>query len=811
MKISLAIVPVAVVLMLTGLLPAAALGDTARLDVYPPDVQLDNARDRQRFIVVATRADGVTQDVTAKAKAVVADARLAKLEGTTLVPLADGQTRLEVEFAGQKVSVPVTVRSASASGPLSFKLDVMPVFMRSGCNSGSCHGSARGKDGFRLSLFGFDPDGDYYRLTRELGFRRINLALPEESLLLEKATGAVPHTGGKRFDAQSPYYATLLGWLRNGAPSDPGPPPEVRSLELFPRQVVLEGEQSQQMIVRAKYSDGSDRDVTDLALFLSNNDNSAPIGPTGLVKSAKRGEAFVLARFATKTVGSQVLVLPAGLDYVPSQEPPANYIDELVGAKLRKLRILPSGLSSDAVFLRRVTLDITGRLPTEDEYRAFLDDKDPARRSKLVDRLLERKEFAEIWAMKWAELLMIKSTGQVSRKAAFLYANWLTERISRGEPLDQMVRELLSARGGTFDNPAANFYQVETDTLKTSENVAQVFLGLRIQCSQCHNHPFDRWTMNDYYSFAAFFAQIGRKQAEDSRETIVFNRGDGAVTHPVSGRVMEPQFLGGPPADCKGRDRREVLAEWLTAPDNPYFAPSIANRIWAHFFGIGICEPVDDVRVSNPPSNPELMQALGKKLVEYQYDFRKLVRDICNSRAYQRTTQPNATNADDQRNFAHGRVRRIQAEMLLDCISQATQTKDKFRGLPLGARAVQIADGETSNYFLATFGRSRRESVCTCDVKTDPTLSQALHLLNGDTVAEKIRAGGAVKQLLDAGRSPEDVIRTLYVRCLSREPEPEELQKLVKLAENDKNDKKQQALEDVFWALLNSQEFLFNH
>ncbi len=254
-----------------------------------------------------------------------------------------------------------------------------------------------------------------------------------------------------------------------------------------------------------------------------------------------------------------------------------------------------------------------------------------------------------------------------------------------------------------------------------------------------------------------------------------------------------------------------MLAEWLTAPDNPYFAPSIANRIWAHFFGIGICEPVDDVRVSNPPSNPELMQALGKKLVEYQYDFRKLVRDICNSRAYQRTTQPNATNADDQRNFAHGRVRRIQAEMLLDCISQATQTKDKFRGLPLGARAVQIADGETSNYFLATFGRSRRESVCTCDVKTDPTLSQALHLLNGDTVAEKIRAGGAVKQLLDAGRSPEDVIRTLYVRCLSREPEPEELQKLVKLAENDKNDKKQQALEDVFWALLNSQEFLFNH
>jgi hypothetical protein len=800
----------AVVLMLTGCLSAvaAAPGEGTRLDVYPPDVQLDNARSRQRFIVVAMRPDGVTQDVTAKAKAVLADAKLAKLEGTTLVPLADGQTRLEVEFAGRKVVVPVTVRQASASPPVSFKLDVMPVFMRAGCNTGSCHGSARGKDGFRLSLFGFDPDGDYYRLTREVGFRRLNLALPEESLLLEKASGVVPHSGGKRFDAQSPYHAVLLEWLRHGAPADPTPPPEVRSLELFPRQVVLEGEQTQQMIVRANYSDGSRRDVTDLAMFLSNNDNSAPVGPTGLVKSAKRGEAFVLARFATKTVGSQVLVLPAGLDYAPPQEPPANYIDELAGAKLHKLRILPSGTSSDAVFLRRVTLDITGRLPTEDEYHAFLDDKDPARRSKLVDRLLERKEFAEIWAMKWAELLMIKSTNQVSYKSAFLYANWLTERISKGEPLDQMVRELLSARGGTFDNPATNFYQVETDTLKTSENVAQVFLGLRIQCAQCHNHPFDRWTMNDYYSFAAFFAQIGRKQGEDYRETVVFNRGDGSVTHPVSGRLMEPQFLGGPPADCKGRDRREVLAEWLTAPDNPYFAPSVANRVWAHFFGIGICEPVDDVRVSNPPSNPELMEALGRKLVEYKYDFRKLVRDICASRTYQRTTQPNATNADDQRNFAHGRVRRIQAEMLLDCISQVTDTKDKFRGLPLGARAVQIADGETSNYFLTTFGRSPRESVCTCDVKTDPTLSQALHLLNGDTVGEKIRSGGAVKKLLDAGKSPADVIRTLYVRCLSREPEPEELQRVAKLVEIDK---KQQALEDVFWALLNSREFLFNH
>jgi hypothetical protein len=784
----------------------------ARLDLYPPDIQLRTASARQQIVVVATRGDGVTEDVTAKAKITVADGRIARVENATIYPTADGRTTLQAQYDGQAASTSLAVQDMAIVPQVSFRRDVMPVFMRAGCNTGGCHGSARGKDGFRLSLFGFDPEGDYFRLTRELGYRRVNLALPEESLVLQKALGAVPHSGGKRFEPSSEYAKALTIWLQAGAPNDPPTVPTVESVEIFPHEMLLEGAGSKQkMIARASYSDGSQRDVTTLALFYSNNDNSAPVSPDGVVTAANRGEAFILARFNTKTVGSQAIVLPAGLKYSPPAIAPANYIDELVNAKLQKLRMEPSGLCSDETYLRRATIDITGMLPSEDEYRAFLDDKSPGKRAALVDRLLQRKAFAEIWAMKWAELLMVRSGGerQVSYKSIYLYSSWLTEQIAANVPLDEIVRQLLAARGGTFSSPPTNFYQIERDTLKTAENVSQVFMGVRVQCAQCHNHPFDRWTMDDYYSFAAFFSQIGRKEGEDYRETIVFNSGGGEVNHPVGGRVMEPKFLGGAKVDCRGKDRRQVLADWLTAPDNPFFAPSVANRIWAHFFGVGIVEPVDDVRVSNPPVNPELYQQLGRKLVEYKYDFKRLVRDVCLSQTYQRTTQTNTSNEGDQRNFAHARVRRIQAEMLRDSIAQVTETKDKFRGLPLGARAVQIADGATSDYFLETFGRSPRESVCACDVRNEPTLSQALHLLNGDTVQNKIREGRAIERWLAAKKSTEEIIRILYVRCLSREPAADEFDKLKKLV--DGQPKPAEALEDIFWSLLNSREFCFNH
>ena len=798
---------------LTALLATAvqaADSPFAKIDVYPPDINLETSRDQQRFIVVGTYPDGVTVDLTEKAEVTVADTKLAKVDGNQVLPVADGKTTLKVSAAGHQAEVPITVTKAQEDRPISFKLDVMAVFMRAGCNTGSCHGAARGKDGFMLSLFGYDPDGDHYRLTREVGTRRINLATPEDCLLIEKSIGAVPHTGGKRFDRDSEYYDTLIRWLKARAPLDQGEVPKVVGVDLYPPSMVLQGEgATQQLVARARYSDGTDRDVTSLAVFMTSNDNSAEVSPDGLITAGARGEAFLMARFDIVTVGVQTIVLPKELDYQRPQEKPVNYIDELVAEKLHDLRITPSELCSDEVFLRRVSLDITGLLPTEEEYNAFIADTSPDKRAKLIDRLLERKEFSEIWAMKWSELLMLRSSNQVSYKSVYLYYNWLMDRIANNVPLDKMVQDILAANGGTFQNPATNFYQIERNTLKTSENVAQIFMGIQTQCAQCHNHPFDRWTMDDYYGFAAFFSQIGRKRGEDYRETIVYNSGGGEVRNPVGNRVMKPKFLGGEEPDVAGKDRRAVLAKWITSTDNPFFATSVANRIWEHFFGIGIVDPVDDIRISNPPSNPELFNTLGDKLVEYNYDFKQLVRDICNSNTYQRSTRPNETNEGDERNFSHARFRRIRAESLLDCISQVTGAHEKFRGLPLGARAVQIADGNNSNYFLTTFGRSRRETASACEVSTDPTLSQSLHLLNGSTVENKVRSGGLIKSLLDEGKTPEQVIEHLYIRALSRKPTDQERQALMGLFGEGVNP--QQALEDVFWALLNSREFMFNH
>ena len=786
--------------------------DPALVDVVvsPQQVQLSSAQDRQTLVVQATYADGITRDVTSQATLNLAHPDRVVLEGQQLKPLADGDTTLTATFAGRAVSVPVHVERAVETTPVSFKLDVMPVFMKAGCNTGSCHGAARGKDGFRLSLFGFDPDGDHHRLTREISGRRLNLALVEESLLVEKASNAVPHSGGAKIKKGDEYHAALIRWLEAGAPADPGPVPAVVSLELFPPSGVMDGEnETQKLTVRAKYADGSDRDVTSLAVFITNNDNSATVSQDGVVTAKNRGEAFITARFETHTVGSQFIVLPKGLAFQWANPPANNYVDEAINRKLLRLRINPSDLCTDEEFLRRVHLDICGTLPSSDEYRSFVQSTDPSKREHLVDSLLERKEFVEMWVMKWSELLMIRTSNQVTYKAMLLYYNWLQQRIQANVPIDELFRELIASKGGTFSSAATNYYQNELDTLKVAENVAQVFLGMRIQCAQCHNHPFDRWTMEDYYGFANFFAQIGRKPGEDSRETIVFNSGSGDVKHPVGGRVVPPKFLGGEQPDLAGRDRREVVAAWLTSPDNQYFSRNLVNIVWAHFFGPGLINDVDDVRVTNPPVNAELLDELARRFVEDKYDFKKLVRDICTSRTYQLSTKTNETNATDERNFSHALLRRVRAEVLLDMVTTVTDTQNKFSGLPIGARAVQIADGNTSTYFLTTFGRATRGTVCSCEVKMEPNLSQALHLLNGDTVQGKIQAGAVIKKMLDAKQTPEQIIEELSIRAFVRRPTDKEKQELVALVAAEPNP--QQALEDCFWAFLNSREFVFNH
>ncbi|MCB1236734.1 MAG: DUF1549 domain-containing protein [Verrucomicrobiae bacterium] len=788
-----------------------------KVGVFPPDVTLETRRDWQSLVVMATYEDDTTLDVTGNATFNFADPTLVDLRTrSTFVPKKDGQTELTVKVADKEVKVPVAVKDAAKDRPVSFHLDVMPIFMRENCNTGSCHGSARGQDGFMLSLFGFDPNGDHYRLTREMAGRRINLAIPEESLLVEKSIESVPHTGGKSFDKGTQPWKTMVEWVTNGAQNDPEDVATVTEVTLFPPKLVLEGAgATQQMTVRAKYSDGTDRDVTDLAVFITNNEPTAAVDEFGKVTAGKRGEAFIMARFETKTVGIQCIVIPENLEYTRPSAPENNYIDKLVNEKLHKLRVIPSGACTDEQFIRRVYIDVVGLLPTMEEFNAFMADKDPNKRAKVIDTLLDRKEFTEMWVMKWAELLQIRTQNNVlSYKAALLYHDWLKERVADNVPFNEIVRDLLGSTGGTFDNPATNYYQVERDNLKLAENVAQVFMGFRLQCAQCHNHPFDRWTMNDYYSWAAFFSQIGRKGADDPREQIIYNRGSGEVTHIVTKKAAVPKFLGGETPDMQGKDRRVVLSEWLASPQNPFFAKNVVNIVWSHFLGVGIIDPVDDVRVSNPATNPELLDELANKFQgEYKYDFKQVVRDICNSQAYQRSTQSNPTNKDDLMNFAKARIRRQRSEVMLDTITQVTDTKNKFQGLPLGARAVQIANGATSTYFLTTFGRATRETVCSCEVRMDPSLSQALHLLNGETVSQKIEQGNLVKTRLGEGKTPEQIIEEIYIRSLSRKPTAEETKQLMAqvAAVGDDAAQKQLVLNDVFWAVLNSKEFMFNH
>ncbi len=781
-------------------------------EVFPSEVNLKFLRDRQSLVCRWTEPNGVHRNVTAQAKFTLSDATKAKVADGTVYPVADGQTTLKVEYNGQSVQIPVKIEEAKADPAISFRLDVMPIFMRNTCNSGGCHGASRGKDGFMLSLFGYDPAGDYQRITRQQIGRRINLGTPDASMLVTKCNGDAPHTGGKLFTKDSENNQTLLRWITAGALDDPKDIAEATSIEILPKQLLLEApNQKFQITVRAHYSDGTDRDVTKLALFMSSNEGSAKIDKEGVITTGQRGEAFVMARFHTFTVGTQTIVIPKNLQYAKAKVEEWNYVDQLVNAKLDKLRIFPSPICDDETFLRRAHIDITGTLPTTDEVKAFTADKDAQKRAKKVDQLLARNEFVDIWAMKWSELLQIRSgnnQAQASYKAVLTYYNWIREQLEKNVPVNEMARQLILATGSNMENPATNYYELEVDPLKLAENTAQAFFGTRIQCAQCHNHPFDRWTMADYRGFVSFFTQVSRKQGEDPRERIVFNSGSGEARHPLDNRVIAPKFLGEDAPDCTGKDRRQVLADWIASPKNPFFPSHIANLVWSQYMGRGIVEPVDDARLSNPPSNPELLDALAAKLVEYKYDLRHLVRDICTSAAYQRTTRVNESNELDDRNFAKATIRRMRSEVLLDCITQVTETKDKYRGLPLGARAVEIADGRTTSYFLTTFGRADREEICSRE-KVGPTLSQALHMLNGDTVEGKIAAGGVVQKLMKTNMTPREIASELYLRCFGRNPTEQELRKLEE--HWGVTEEQPKVYTDIFWALMNAKEFMFNH
>jgi len=786
-------------------LPAVPWLDDLR--VVPASVRLDDPAERQRIAVVATLYDGTTRDVTGEAELVFADPELCQLTGTTTIRgVADGATVLTATYGGYTARAEITVSGSDRHPDVSFANQVVPVLTHVGCNSGTCHGSAKGQNGFHLSLFGYDVAGDHRALTRELRGRRINYAAPEQSLMLLKPTRTVAHKGGLRLPSGSPEYDIVRRWIASGATNDTAVAPALTAVTIEPAQMVLAGTgQRQRLIVTARYTDGSDRDVTSWALLSSSNDRTAALGSDGTITSGEAGEAFVMARFGTKAVVSQVLVLDPDR---PFRWPPTatarNYIDEAIHAKLLRLRIAPAAVCDDATFLRRAKLDILGALPTVDESRRFLADRRRDKRARWIDELLEHPEFDDVWAMIWAEALRVGGD-RLQPKGVHAYSEFLRRSFRDRTPFDQTVRSLLTSKGSDFDNPAAGFYVVSQTPKETAELAAQVFLGVRIQCAQCHNHPFEQWTMDDYYGFASFFAGVRAKRGEDPRERIVYTR-SGSIRHPVTNAIATPHFLGGAtPKIARGADRRRVLADWLTAAENPFFASNVANRIFARFFGRGLVEPTDDVRVSNPPSHPALHQLLGRKLVAYGYDFRALVRDICNSRTYQLA---GAMGRPPASAFAAATPRRLTAEQLLDAIADVTGMPNSYRGLPAGSHATAV-EGAGGPGFLRVFGRAPRTSSCTCDRSNDPTLSQVLHLINGATTAEKIGApGGRLRQLLDRGATDREIAEQLYLAAYSRPPTQLEVHHMTaEVAAGDRDE----VWEDMFWAVLNSKEFLFQH
>ncbi len=703
----------------------------------------------------------------------------------------------------------ITLLPLTASAQdVSFRNEVIPILTRAGCNAGSCHGAAAGKNGFALSLFGYDPAADHRKLTRDLRGRRLDPAQPEQSLMLVKATTGAVHQGGTRLDPAGPFYATLLRWIAAGAPDDGDKAPALAAITLVPGDSVLVGPgQTIAQQVRARYADGSERDVTSLALWSTSNDGAAGISDQGQVTSKDAGETCVLARFGGLAAAAQVLVLAddAPLTW-PETAVARNFVDEAVHKKLRAARVAPAEVCSDEVLVRRVYLDLLNVLPTPDEARAFLADTAPDKRDTLIDALLARPEFGAAQAMAWAEVMQADAQ-TMEGKGAAVFGGWLREVFAQHRPLDAAVRELLTAEGPTFTSATANFHLVANEPHLLAEKVAQNLLGVRMQCAQCHNHPFEKWSMDDYYGFAAFFGQVGRKRGDDPYEQVIWDRRNGEVRNKRDGEVSPPRLLGAGVATIPpDTDRRAVLARWLTAADNPFFAANVVNRLWARLFGRGLVDPVDDVRVSNPASHPQLLADLGKLFVERGFDVRPVVAVICKSRTYQLGRHPGVPPAAL---FAGNQVRRLSAEQLLDAIGAVTGVPTKYAGVELGGPATEL-DGSGSNVrFLDVFGRPARTSACTCDRREEPTLGQTLHLINGETIAQKIGdRNGRVRRALAAKQAPAAMLEELFFAAYSRSPRSDESERLLAtVTEADPT----AAWNDIYWAVLNSKEFTFQH
>jgi hypothetical protein len=754
---------------------------------------------------------GLVQDVTHLVKVSGGTGAVRAEPGLYLRGVADGQSELTLQYQGQTLALPVKVQGMAQARKPSFRRDVVAVLNVAGCNMGACHGTPSGKNGFKLSLRGFDPAADFVQLTREQFGRRADVQNPDAALVLLKGLGRVPHEGGVRLTPEGYPTEVLLDWLRAGAPNDPTNLPGVEKLEVTPGARVLTAPASQQqMAVVAVMADGSRRDVTRLTHFSSSDSLVAEVSPTGLVRFKRSGEVAVLLRYLETLMSVRLSYLEPRTGFVWSRPPEANFIDGHVFAKLKLMSILPSNLSTDSDFVRRATLDAIGRLPTIQETEAFLKSTDPKKRSQWIDQLTDSPEFADFWAMKWADVLR-SSRKTMQLKGSHAFQLWLRDKLRTDEPLDAIVRELLTSNGHTYTVPAANYYRTAKDPTSLAESTAQLFLGVRMQCAKCHNHPSEKWSQDDYYGFAAIFARVGRRpEGKDSAETILTLR-QGEVTQPRTGQVMKPRFpTAGEQNVPEGTDRRAVFAEWLTKPGNEFFAKSVVNRVWFHLLGRGIVDPVDDFRESNPSSNDELLAALAQDFTRTGFRLKTLVRTIMNSRTYQLSADPNDTNLDDSKYFSHATTKLLSAEQLLDAISDVTGVPEKFEGLPAGTRAIQLPDTDIVHPFLKTFGQPARELACECERESDGNLAQALQLINGPTINDKVkRPDNRLGELLALKADDRTRLNRLYLAALSRPATESEAK--VAIAHLQKRPNPRQAWEDILWAILNTREFLFRH
>lgn len=781
-----------------------------RVHFSPTHISFNGPEETVQIRVWATQSDAPDTDLTRNVDFEIKDQAVAVVSSDGRVrPVSEGTTQLILRATGEDLQIPVVVTGIQNPLPVSFQHDVIPVLTKAGCNSGGCHGKAEGQNGFKLSVFGFDAESDHAALTKESRGRRVRPTAPEQSLLLLKATGRSPHGGGRQLTENSPQYQRILRWVREGARLIDDENSRVVSLAVEPEEQLLALNGTTQLRVLAKRSDGTIQDVTAETQFESNAASIANVDELGFVKGGEApGEAGILVRYMDQVAVSRIRMPRRNVKF---QRPPShNFIDDLVWNKLEQMGIQPSPICDDATFLRRAYLDVIGTLPTPDETKSFLDNNAPHKRSKLIDELLAREEYSLYWSLLWSDLLRVDANA-LPAESAVAVTRWLQDQFKTNRPYDGFVRDVLTVVGSTqAQGPAAVYL-----TLKTPEEranaMSQLFLGVRIECAQCHHHPFERWSQKDFAGFAGFFTGIKQKKLPNGVESIMVSAGSD-LKHPRTGEDVPAAGLGAPAAIVDSdatTDRREILANWMTSKSNPMFAKSLVNRIWAHYLGRGLVEPIDDLRATNPATNEPLLNALATHFQDVNYDIKELTRTIMSSRVYQLSSQTNSTNAEDDQNFSHGHYRALPAEVLLDAICQVTEVPEKFNGWPVGARAIEVWDNRMPSYFFRVFGRPGRTTVCSCERSNAPTIAQALHLMNSSEITDKVQyRDGRARRLAESKQTPQEIVEHLYLTILNRYPTEAE-EKLVIRAFEDAD--RRTATEDVMWVLLNSKDFLFNH